>query len=101
MKMNNDELVRIVKEQCEAVIRVLERHAESETNKESMKAYRTMSQAKLSAIIDMTIVMYAKEYVDDDNAYWAKVDEIRAYESEKEARLTEVFLSWYEEYLGK
>lgn len=51
-------------------------------------------------MIDIAIIMSAKEYVDDDNRYWEKVDEIRAFEDETETKLTEIYTKWYERYLS-
>lgn len=99
MKMNNEDLVRIVKDQCESIVRVLERHAEETTCKDEMKSYKMMSTGKLRGIVDMTISIYACEFVNDDNAYWEKVNELRAYEDDIDTKLTKIYTKWYEEYL--
>lgn len=100
MIMNKDELVRIIKDQCESIVMVLEKHAEETTSKDEMKSYKMMSLGKLRGIIDMTINIYASELVNDDNAYWEKVSEIRAYEDDIDAKLTEIYTNWLERYLN-
>ena len=100
MKMTNEKLVEIVKEQCETIVAVLKRHAATTTKKKEMESYRTRACGKLQGIIEMTISIYAAEYVNDDNAYWQKTEELRTYEDEIEKRITKVFLDWYEEQLN-
>lgn len=100
MKMTNDKLAQIVKEQCERIVAVLKMHAESTTCKKEMESYRTRACGKLQGIIETTIAMYAAEYVNDDNAYWQKANELRTYQDEIETRIKEIFFNWYEEYLN-
>lgn len=65
-----------------------------------MRFFRDSAKEKMHGMIDIAIIMSAKEYVDDDNRYWEKVDEIRAFEDETETKLTEIYTKWYERYLS-
>lgn len=98
MKMNTRDFADIVKNQCEQIVNVLERHAKENTSKDAMHESRAVADGKLSGIIDMTISVYARELGHDE--YWEKVDEIRAYKSEIEDRISKIYLSWYKEYLN-
>ena len=99
MKICIDELVRIAKEQCESVVRVFERHANETKNLDEMRSYRTTSHGRLHGIVETTIKIYACEFVNDENAYWEKVKDLRSYEDKVETKITEIFSKWYSEYL--
>lgn len=101
MKMTNDDFARIVKDKCESIARVLERHAEEVTCKKEMESYRSMAQGKLGGIIDTAICVYACELGGNNEEFWAKVHEIRAYEEEIDSKITKIFLSWYDKYLNE
>lgn len=101
MKMDLNELMRIAKDQCDSVARVLKRHAVETKDESSMKAYRTMAQGRLHGIIETMINIYACELVHEDNAYWENVKELRSYEDKIESEISETFGKWYTEYLNR
>lgn len=99
MKITDNDFVRIVKDQCESIVKVMEKHAEETTSKEEMKSYMNMATGKLRGVIDMAICMYACELANESEAYWTKIHEVREYERETDSKITDVFSEWYESYL--
>lgn len=99
MKMELNRFTEIVKNQCDTLVRVLERHAAETTEKDEMKSYRMMSCGELNGIIETAVCVYATEIGGDDVKYWEKISEIRLYESETESKLTEIYTKWYRKYL--
>lgn len=101
--MKIEALFEAVKVECERAVKVLESHAKdkepAEINVQSMRFFRDSAQGKLHGMIDISIVMSAKEYVNDDNKYWEKVSEIRSYEEEKEKEIDDIYNDWYYKYL--
>lgn len=100
MKMCIEELVRIAKEQCNSVVRVLEKQAKETKNLDDMRSYRMISHGRLNGIVETTINIYACEFVNDDNAYWEKIKDLRSHEDKVETKITEIFSKWYSEYLN-
>lgn len=101
--MRIEELFEAVKTECERAIRVLKKHAKgkalTEDNVQSMRFFRDTALGKLHGMIDISIIMSAKEYVNDDNRYWEKVSEIRSYEEEKESEISDIYNDWYYKHL--